>query len=125
MAGSSAGPLLTGRALGALVLAALASTLGGLMLGEYQFVGALPYVAGVLFGLLIGELVAELGKVRSWLVAMLAVPLVAGGLGLAVRISTGEGLEPFPVGGWAAIGLGALAVAWRTGPPLRRAADPG
>ena len=42
-----------------------------------------------------------------------------------VRISTGEGLEPFPVGGWAAIALGALSVAWRTGPPLRRAADRG
>jgi hypothetical protein len=122
MAGSSEGPQLTGRAIGALVLAALACVLGGLMLGEYQFDGALPYVAGALFGLVIGELVAELGKVRSWSVAVLSAPLVAGGLGLAVRISTGEGLEPFPVGGWAAIALGVVAVTWRTAPARPRRA---
>ncbi|MGI8662193.1 MAG: hypothetical protein ACR2LQ_03160 [Acidimicrobiales bacterium] len=121
MPGSSLAPSsLTSRALGALILGALASVLGGLMLGEYQFSGLLPYGAGLLFGLVIGELVAELGRQRSWPVALLAAPLVAGGLGLAVRISTGEGLEPFPIAGWIAIALGVLAVTWRTGPSRRR-----
>ena len=115
-ASSAAPPALTARALGALLLAAAASVLGGLMLGEYEFRGFLPYGAGVLFGLVIGELVAEVGQVRSWAVAVLAAPLVAAGLGLALRISTGQGLEPIPPAGWAAMVLGAASVAWRTGP---------
>ncbi|MEO7557312.1 MAG: hypothetical protein ABIV94_11985 [Acidimicrobiales bacterium] len=109
-------PLITGRGLAALVAAAAVCVLGGLMLGEYEFQGVLPYAAGLLFGLVIGEIIAEVGQVRSWLMAVLSAPLVAGGLGLAVRISTGEGLEPMPASGWAAMVLGAACVAWRTGP---------
>jgi hypothetical protein len=124
MPSSPGAPLLTARAAATLVVAAFACALGGLILGEYQFEGALPYGAGLLFGLVVGELVAELGRVRSWLVALLSAAMVAAALALAVYISTGRGLNPFPMAGWAAIAIGAATVAWRTGGWLDRKPTP-
>src|SRR5207237_3831698 len=86
-------PLVTPRAAVALVLGAFASAIGGLILGEYDFSGAMPYAAGLLFGLVIAEIVLELGRVRSWLVGAIAGGCVAGALGWAAWISSGEGLR--------------------------------
>ena len=67
------------RAAIALLLGALASVLGAFILGEYQFEGYLPIGAGLLFGLVVGELVVELGKRRTAPVALLAgLTLVLG-----------------------------------------------
>jgi hypothetical protein len=108
-------PLVTPRAAAALVLGAAASALGGLILGEYDFSGATPYAAGLLFGLVVAELVLEVGKLRSWLVGLVAAACVAAGLGWAAWISSGEGLRPFPRPAWAAMAIGALTCGWRAG----------
>jgi len=99
----------------ALVVAALLSAVGGLALGEYEFTGLMPYIAGVLFGLVIAEVVLEIGQHRSPVIAALCAACVAGGIGWAAWLDSGEGLRPYPAVAWVAMALGALTVGWRTG----------
>ena len=109
----------------AVVVAALASAFGGVVLGEYQFEGLMPYGAGLLFGLVVGELVVTVGRSRSAVLACVSGVLVAGGLGWAAWISSVEGLRPFPVLGWVAMAIGALATVGRVGEWRRRATAAG
>lgn len=96
-----------------LVLGALAAVLGAFVLGEYQFEGALPLTAGALFGVVLAELVLEVGRLRTAVVGLLAGLEAAGGLLWAGWISAGEGLGPIPGGAWLAAGIAVVAaVAW-------------
>jgi len=106
-------PSLVGRAIGALVLAALVCALSALILGEYEFSGLMPYGAGLLLGLIVAELVVELGRLRTWPVAAAAAACVGGSLGWAAWISSGEGLRAYPLAAWAAVVIGALTTAAR------------
>jgi hypothetical protein len=94
----------------ALLFGALASVLGAFILGEYQFEGTMPIIAGALFGLVVGELIVEVGRHRNWAVGLLAGLECAGGLLWAGWISAGSGLEPISGGAWLAAGI-ALVVA--------------
>jgi hypothetical protein len=112
------------RLLVAVAVAALASAFGGVVLGEYQFDGLMPYGAGLLFGLVVGELVVTVSHSRSLVLGAVCGALVAAGLGWAAWISSGEGLRPFPVLGWVAMAVGALATTARVG-EWRRATTAG
>jgi hypothetical protein len=96
-------------------MALLASIVGALVLGEYQFEGLMPFGAGLLFGLVVGELVVSIAHSRSRVLACVSAVLVACGLGWAAWISSGEGLRPFPAMGWVAMALGAVATLARVG----------
>lgn len=104
----------------ALVLAVVLAVLGALILGEYEFSGAMPYAAGVLLGLVVGEVVAEVGGRRSIGIAAVTGTCVACGLLWAAWISSGKGLRPLPASVWPAMALGVLAAYLRTGPKARR-----
>jgi hypothetical protein len=95
--------------------AAVASAIGALILGEYEFSGATPIGAGLLFGLVISEIVIEIGRTRAPLIGVATAAMVAGALAWAAYVSSGEGLRPFPTGAWLAMALGALAAGVRTG----------
>lgn len=107
----------------ALVAAAVACALGALILGEYEFSGATPLGAGVLFGLVVSEIVISIGATRSPVIGIVTAALVAGGLGWAAWVSSGEGLRPFPTGGWVAMAVAALVAGARTGGWRRPVAD--
>ncbi|MEY2403957.1 MAG: hypothetical protein QOD38_1508 [Acidimicrobiaceae bacterium] len=98
-----------------LLCAALACALGALILGEYEFSGATPIGAGVLFGLVVSEIVIEVGARRAPVIGVITAGLVAGALAWAAWVSSGEGLRPFPTGAWLAMAVGALAAGGRTG----------
>lgn len=106
-----------------IVCAAVACALGALILGEYEFSGATPLGAGLLFGLVISELVIEVGATRAPIIGIVTAALVAGALAWAGWVSSGEGLRPFPSGAWVAMAIGAVAAAVRTGGWRRPAAD--
>lgn len=108
------------RATGALGVAALATVLGAFILGEYQFRGWLPPVAGILFGVVIAEITVELGRRRNVVVATTCGALTAAGLLWAGWISAGEGLEPIPAGAWLAAALGLVSALLRVLGPRRR-----
>jgi hypothetical protein len=109
----------------AVVVAAVASAFGGVVLGEYQFEGLMPYGAGLLFGLVVGELVVTVARSRSLVLAAACAAMVAAGLGWAAWISSGEGLRPFPILGWVAMVIGAIATVGRVGEWRRRATAAG
>lgn len=112
----------------AIVLGAAVAGLGGWILGEYPFTGVMPYIAGVLFALVVTEVILSIGRRPGWLTAVAAVVCTAGGLGLGVWISVGEGIDPIPIGGWVAVTIGAAVAlmrgAIRPGGPPRPSNQP-
>lgn len=111
------------RSVGAVLVAAAAAALGALILGEYEFEGYLPFVAGPLFGLVVAELVVEIGRSRSFPLAGAAAVLAAAGIAWAGWIDSSEGLEPVKSLVWVSAALAAAAAALRvagTGRPHRR-----
>lgn len=96
------------------VCGAAVAAIGALILGEYEFTGSLPFVAGVLFGLVVGEVVVSVGQARSVVVAVLAAALSFAGIAWAGWIDSSEGVEPVKGLVWVAAALAALTAAVRT-----------
>lgn len=107
----------------ALVAAAVSCLVGALILGEYEFEGLMPFGAGLLFGLVISEMVIEIGRRRNVVVGIVCAAMVAAALARAAYESSGEGLRPFPAGGWIAIVLGSLVCGLRTARAPRHTAE--
>ncbi len=100
------------------------AALGALILGEYQFSGYVPWVAGVVLGLVVAEVMVLAGRWRGWVPALAAAALSAGGLAWAGWISSGQGIEPYPLLAWVSAAVGAAAAGTRAGarPSPRRSA---
>jgi len=105
------------------VVGVLLCVLGALILGEYEFSGVTPIGAGILFGLVISEVVIEIGGTRHPLLGVLTAAMVAGALAWAAYVSSGEGLRPFPTEAWLAMALGGVTAGWRTGRSRPAATD--
>lgn len=95
--------------------------LGALILGEYEFTGSLPFIAGPLFGLVIGEVVVGVGRARSWAAALPAAAAAFGGIVWAGWIDSSEGVEPLKDLVWVAAVLAAGAALLRIAGLPRRA----
>lgn len=98
---------MTWRALLGLVVGAACAALGALILGEYEFTGALPWVAGPLFGLVIGEVVVGVGRSRHVVVAAAVAALSFAGIAWAGWIDSTEGIEPVKALAWVSAALAA------------------
>lgn len=99
----------------AIVLGAAVAAIGGLILGEYPFTGVTPYIAGVLFALVVAEVIVSVSRRSGIVTAVAAAVCTVGGLGWAVWISSGEGIDPIPIGGWMALVVGAVVALGRGG----------
>lgn len=100
------------RQLVAAVVAAAATTLGALILGEYEMAGWTPYVSGALFGLVIGEIVLSLAKPLPALpLALAAVAMPGLGMLYAVYISSGFDWAYVTDGAWVGVDIAPLAAA--------------
>lgn len=97
--------------------------MGALILGEYEFTGSLPFVAGPLFGLAIGEVVVGVGRNRTVVVGALAGTIAFGGIAWAGWIDANEGIEPVKGLVWVAAALAAVVATLRT-TGLRRGQAP-
>jgi hypothetical protein len=112
---------MTWRALFGLVLGAAAAALGALILGEYEFTGALPWIAGPLFGLVVGEIAVSVGRSRRVAVAAVVAGLSFAGVAWAGWIDSTQGVEPVKGMVWVAAVLAAVAGFVRVaGLPRRR-----
>lgn len=105
---------MTWRTLFALLLAAACAALGAFILGEYEFEGSLPFVAGLLFGLLLGEVVVGAGQSRSILVGIVVAAEAAAGIAWAGWIDSSHGLEPVKGLVWVAAALAGTTALLRT-----------
>lgn len=108
-------------ALGVLGGAATAA-LGALILGEYQFTGSLPFGAGPLLGLAIGEVTVGVGRLRTLPIAVATASLGFAAITWAGWIASGNGLEPMRPLVWVAAVLAAATAGVRTA-GLRRSAQ--
>jgi len=107
------GPMSWRAALGLLCGGAVAA-LGALMLGEYEFTGTLPFLAGPLFGLVIGEVVVGVGRARGVVVGWVSAALAFGGVAWAGWIDSTQGLAPVKGLAWVSAGLAAAVALLRT-----------
>ncbi|HWG73471.1 MAG TPA: hypothetical protein VG184_05390 [Acidimicrobiales bacterium] len=92
----------------AVAVGAALAAVAAVILGEYNFSGAVPWVAGVAVPAVMGEAVVLIngrGEPELWLAV---AALSAGGLAWGAWLSEGSGLSPLPLDGWVAIALGAL-----------------
>jgi hypothetical protein len=105
------------------VLGAALAALGALLLGEYPFTGVMPYVSGVLFALVVAEVIVSVSRRSGRATAVAAAMCTAGGLAWGVWISVGEGKAPIPIGGWVAVVVGFVVALIRGG--IRAGARPG
>lgn len=97
-----------------LICGTAAALLGALILGEYEFTGMLPFVAGPLFGLAVSEIVVSVGRSRSLLVAAPTAAVAFAGVMWAGWIDSSEGVEPIKALAWVAAVLAFLAALART-----------
>ena len=105
---------MTWRAPVGLLCGAAAAAFGALILGEYEFTGTLPFLAGPLFGLVIGEVVVGVGRSRGVVVGCVTAALAFGGVAWAGWIDSTQGLEPVKGLAWVSAGLAAAAALVRT-----------
>ena len=101
--------------------AILSLALGALILGEYEFTGTLPWIAGPLFGLVIGEVVVGAGGSHHVAVAVVVALLSFAGIAWAGWIDSTQGVEPVKSLVWVSAGLAALFGFLRTRGLPRRA----
>jgi hypothetical protein len=90
------------------VVGGIVAVIGALIVGEYDFAGATPYVAGVLFGLVLAEAVLTVARGGTRALAAVAALECAGGVAWAAWISSGRGVAPFPASGVAGAAIGAV-----------------
>ena len=107
----------------ALVAGAATAALGALILGEYELRGATAVGAGVLFGLVVGEVVAVVGRDAALALALAGAGLAGAGLVWAAWIASGEDWAYVPTWSWVAAAIAAAAAGLRVRTPERRGAD--
>lgn len=105
-----------------LLAGAAAAAVGALILGEYELTGFTPVVAGILFGLIVAELVTVVGKARDVVTAAVSAALAAGGLLWAAWIFAAHDWDYVPRGAWVGAALAAAAAFLWIRTPGRRAA---
>ena len=117
---STTGSSTTRREVLALLVGAFAAGVGALIVGEYEFAGLIPFVAGALFGLAIAELMLTIAVRSTVRLAVAGALFTGGGLAWAAWISSGQGVAPYPAGGYIAIGLGTVIAGGWIAMPSRR-----
>ncbi len=122
----------------AVTAGAIVAAFGGLILGEYPFTGLTPYVAGVLFALVVAEVILTVIHTRylhspperpGLPTAVAAALCTVGGLGWAIFIQSNHLRNPIPLAAWAALAIGAAVALFRagirgSGPPAGRNPPP-
>jgi len=98
------------RSVLALLAAAATASLGALVLGEYDFTGWMPVVAGLLFGIVVAEVALVVARRRRPALAAAAGALSGAGLVWAVWISS-DHWEFVPRTAWVAVAVGPVAAA--------------
>lgn len=94
------------------VCAVLVAALGGLIMGEYQLLGVMAIVAGVLFGLAVAEVAITVGKSSGW--PLVIVSGLAAGLGLtwAASIDAGDSLSRIAGMRWLGSLVALISASW-------------
>lgn len=104
------------RSAAAALAGLLVGALGAVILGEYALDGWLAPAAGVLLGLLVGEVAVSVARKATNLHTVAAAAGAGGGMVWALWISTGHRLGDVGAWGWAAVVLAAASAGVRARP---------
>jgi hypothetical protein len=104
----------------AVVAVVAAASLTALILGEYQLTLWTGMAAGVIVGVLLGEIVLGIARWRGWLPALGNGLLAAGALVWAGWIESGQGVAPMRSTVWLAAGVAAAVGVARLRPTASR-----
>lgn len=99
------------RLAAAIVMGLIVSALGAIILGEYELVGVMPYVAAVLFALAEAELVTSIARRHDMLSAAAVVVLTGIGLAWAAWIQAARDWSYVPRTTWISVAVGAVVAA--------------
>lgn len=99
------------RTAAALVAGAFVASLGALILGEYELRGALPYVAGALFGLAVAETIITVARPPRPVLAAVGAAFAAGGFVWAAWIEAGRDWGYVEASAWVGAVVAAVAAA--------------
>lgn len=94
------------------IAAIFVGLLGGLIMGEYQLLGVMALVAGVLFGLAIAEVAITAGKSSGWGLVTVAALSAFGGHTWAAYIEAGDSLSRVAGLRWVGSLLALVSAAW-------------
>lgn len=109
----------------ALVAGAVVTAMGAVMLGEYHLVGLTPYVAAVLFAVVVAELLRSVARQTSVVLVAGASGLTATGLVWAAWIQAARDWSYVPDATWASVAVGAaVAALWVRSSARRGASTP-
>ena len=100
----------------AAVLSAAAAVILGFILGEYEFSLWIGVVAGLVVGFLLAELALGVAGERAWVLAGVIAAVAAGALLWAGRVDSDGGVEPYPVTAVLGAVLAAAVALWRLRP---------
>ena len=93
----------------AVLVGAGVAALAALILGEYELKGVMALVAGVLFGIVIAEVMVAIDKHPSALVAILSGVYAAIAMAWSGWIAAGRTWHFFGRGRWLALGISFVA----------------
>jgi hypothetical protein len=100
------------RPIVAVVAGAFVTCLGAVILGEYQYEGTTPFLAGGLLGLFLAELVSSIARRGDVYLMAATALLVEACLVWALWISTGHRLDLAAGEAWFGIAFGMAAAAY-------------
>lgn len=109
------------RRLLALVAGAATAAVGAVILGEYELTGLTPVVAGILFGVIVAEVVTLAGRRHDAVTAGACAAFAAAGMVWGAWLSSGEDWAYVPGGVWVGVALAAAAAFLWLRTPGRRA----
>jgi hypothetical protein len=98
-----------------LLAGAVVAGVGGLIVGEYPFTGLLPLVAGVLFGMVVAEVVVAVAGHQSVALGAACAVLAACGLAYAVWDDSSFGVRPIAAVAWVGVAVAAVVAGLRGG----------
>lgn len=103
------------RQLLAAVAAAVVASVGAIVLGEYDLVGLVALLSGVLFGLAVTEAAIAVAHRLTRPTALVTAAISGLGFTWAVWIATNHFRDPIPVSAWVGVALSiAGSIAWST-----------
>jgi hypothetical protein len=100
----------------AVLAAALGAALAALIMAEYEFEGYTPWAAGLAVGVLVGEIVAALGRWTGPVAMTVCAAIAAGGVLWGGWLEADGGVEPYSGLAYAAAALAGAVAAWTVRP---------
>jgi hypothetical protein len=107
----------------AVLVGAAVSAVSALILGEYELKGVMAGVAGVLFGVVIAEVIVAVGKHPPAAVAVISGLLAAAAMAWSGWIAAGRTWHYFGTARWVALAISAVTAPLWVRSAGRRAPD--